>query len=871
MIAVIALVVVLRLRRAIAELRAFIALTRGAPEPPSVAPPVAATAAPPPAAAVEPEPRPAAPPPPPPAAQPEIPIYTPPAPRPSAAPQVPPSIATNNAWAIDWENLVGIKLFSWIAGIALVLAAVFLFKYSVEHGWLRPAIRAGFGLVTGIVLLVVCELRVARDYRFTANALDGAGIAILYATLYALHARWHLWPGGVVFVGMLLVTAAAVFLSTRRDSVFVALLGLLGGFATPALLSTGENRPIELFSYLLLLNGGISWIAWRKRWPLLTGISVVLTVIYQWGWISRFLDASQLPLAAAIFVAFAIVAATSFFTRGEDGERTAVFRRIAAAGAVLPLLFAFFTAIVPAYGARFNVLFGFLMLVTAGLAAIAAWRGPTWLHDLGALATLLTFFIWLTVSYTAASWPWSLLWLAGFIALYLVTGVRVRSVATLAAGFLFFVFVGLAFRETSHATTLAGAMFALLAIVYLASLLMRQYALLVPAIAFSAIAVLALDNLSFGASLAAHTVLFTAAFALAWIADWSWIALAAIPFYACAIGFAPTHGNVEPLVFAAAIYALFLAYPLLLGARVKRSPFPHLAAVLASLILAVRAYYALEKLGYDDVIGLLPLGVAALLVLLLWRLLRDEPSVVSRTAFVAGSALAFITAAVPLQLSNEWITIAWALEGTALAWLFQRIPHRGLLVWSGGLFAAVVARLLLNPAVLDYHAKSATPIVNWYLYTYLVCAIAMYAGARFFDAHAARGAIAAGATALLFALVNIEVADWYSTGDTLTFNFFSSTLAQDLTYTFAWTLFAIAMLVIGIAFRVRGARVAALGLLLVTILKCFLHDLARLGGLYRVASLFGLAVSLVLVGVLLQRFVMMRSASETSGAPTGTT
>jgi uncharacterized membrane protein len=60
--------------------------------------------------------------------------------------------------------------------------------------------------------------------------------------------------------------------------------------------------------------------------------------------------------------------------------------------------------------------------------------------------------------------------------------------------------------------------------------------------------------------------------------------------------------------------------------------------------------------------------------------------------------------------------------------------------------------------------------------------------------------------------------------------------------------------------------VAALGLLLITILKCFLHDLARLGGLYRVASLFGLAVSLVLVGLMLQKFVMMKRESQQPSA-----
>jgi uncharacterized membrane protein len=123
----------------------------------------------------------------------------------------------NSLKGIDWESLVGIKLFGWIAGIALVLAAVFLFKYSIDHGWLRPAVRATMGLLTGVTLLIVCELRLARNYRFTANAMDGAGIAILYATLFALHGTWHLWPATAAFLGMLVVTAAAVFLSTRRD------------------------------------------------------------------------------------------------------------------------------------------------------------------------------------------------------------------------------------------------------------------------------------------------------------------------------------------------------------------------------------------------------------------------------------------------------------------------------------------------------------------------------------------------------------------------------------------------------------------------------------------------------------------------------
>src|SRR5207248_359420 len=163
---------------------------------------------------------------------------------------------------------------------------------------------------------------------------------------------------------------------------------------------------------------------------------------------------------------------------------------------------------------------------------------------------------------------------------------------------------------------------------------------------------------------------------------------------------------------------------------------------------------------------------------------RIEPArerFLARLALVAGAALAFITVAIPLQLDKQWITIGWALEAAALVWLFRRIPHRGLLVWSGALFAAVFVRLLFGDDVF-IHAASRLPIVNWYLYTYLVSAAAFFIAARMLpDDEAKRYAfirpvLSSGATILLFFLVNIEIADYYSTGSVLTFNFFSSSL-----------------------------------------------------------------------------------------------
>jgi uncharacterized membrane protein len=270
--------------------------------------------------------------------------------------------------------------------------------------------------------------------------------------------------------------------------------------------------------------------------------------------------------------------------------------------------------------------------------------------------------------------------------------------------------------------------------------------------------------------------------------------------------------------------------------------------------------------GLDPVIGVLPIAEALLTCLLLVQLLRLEPPgerVLGRLALVAGAALAFVTVAMPLQLEKEWITIGWALEGAALAWLYGRIPHRGLFYASNGLLAVVFIRLALNPSVFEYQARGLR-VWNWYLYTYLICAAAMFAGALFLSRtrgskpavlRHASSLLTGGGTILLFLLLNIEIADFYSGGSTITFNF-SATLAQDLTYTLGWAVFALGLLGAGLVLRSRPGRIAALLLLVATVVKCFLHDLGRLGGLYRVGSFVGLAVCLALVALLLQRFVL---------------
>jgi uncharacterized membrane protein len=1175
--------------------------------PRAAAPPTAERAAPPPATKevvtpAAPVPRPAAPPPivptppvPPPvvpraaqqppsaAAHPEPPPAPPPPPIPPRADMPPPRDIWRDMIAapaallekVDWEQIVGVKLFSAVAAIALVLAAVFFLRYSLDRGWLAPVVRVAIGIVVGTALLVVCELRAAHRYRITANALDAAAVAILFSTFFAAHALWNLIPSPVTFGLLALVTVLAVLLSIRHDSLFIALLGLVGGFSTPALLSTGENRPIPLFVYLLLLNIGLAWVAVRKQWPVLTLLTLALTTIYQWGWVITFLSSSQLTLGMGIFLVFAVASfvALTLGRRGRGGSVESTLDASSLGASAMPLAFAIFLAAVPQYGVHAALLFGFLLLVVIGLTAVAIVQRDDRLHAIGATATLLVFAVWLATSYAASAWrlaiaftvvfaiffalapmaaaragrPFSSLGsrtiyaapillfvfpvivgiepaaaspLVPFAGLFVVLAVIAwRALALNEAG-LYFVaaFFAVAAEASWSATHLvadrlgpAVALYSVFALFYLgvpavwrrrgqemqprwgagtlliASLVLLHFlaagssaaaavwglalllailnaglfiesaagampmlsaagailswivlavwwdraaaavgalpsllvvtgltlimlgghawahstaersrvqaaspigfrhgiylalvgqlflaiaarspqfsappwplfgALLVMTLATTAaalnvaqpelhaagviaaaIVVLSLSQTSAavwgstalaaaevvvayaagslvlltrvrqfpplapsagavaalfvaeacvtnaahaaGASLlapsiAAHVVNLSLILAIVWQRRWPWVAEAAVvPAWLAAATWQGDHPSAAAwkgaLVLAAALYGVFVAYPFVLNRRARDSRHPSFTAVAGSVFFFFAARRAFLAGGLQGYVGIIPVAEGVVMALLLRQLLQAQPAHerdLGRLALVAASALSFATVAIPLQLSNQWITIGWALEGAALAWLYRRVPHKGLLYATAALLAVVFVRLALNPAVFVYEPRGSMRILNWYLYAYLTSAVAMLAAAWWLSKTDDRIApsvprtssvVPALAVIVLFILLNIEVADFYATGPEITFRF-GATLAQDLTYTLCWLVFGLGLLTAGIYLKNRYSRIAAVALIGVTASKAFLYDLGSLGGLYRVGSLVGLAVSLSLVALALQKFVLL--------------
>lgn len=170
--------------------------------------------------------------------------------------------------SFDFEEIFGRRLPIWAGGITLAVAGVFLVRYSIEAGLLTPMVRVALSFIFGTLLLAAAEAAFrfedrVRDER-VRQALAGAGLATLYAAFYLAGTQYELMGQSLAFLGLAGVTALAIFLS-YRFGLPSAVLGLVGGFAAPALVG-GEDANLPMLAlYLALVTGGLTQTANRQR------------------------------------------------------------------------------------------------------------------------------------------------------------------------------------------------------------------------------------------------------------------------------------------------------------------------------------------------------------------------------------------------------------------------------------------------------------------------------------------------------------------------------------------------------------------------------------------------------------------------------
>lgn len=191
--------------------------------------------------------------------------------------------------SFSFEQQFGARLPVWIGGIALALSGFYLVKYSIEKNLLTEEVRVALGAIFGIALIAAARyIREKKqdmaDGTRIAQALCGAGIADLYATVFAATSLYHMLPQTLGFIGMAVVTALAVILSLRHGMP-IALLGLMGGFITPGLIGSDHPSAVTLFIYLYCVLAGLFAVIRQKNWWVLSVPAILASFVWVLFWV----------------------------------------------------------------------------------------------------------------------------------------------------------------------------------------------------------------------------------------------------------------------------------------------------------------------------------------------------------------------------------------------------------------------------------------------------------------------------------------------------------------------------------------------------------------------------------------------------------
>ena len=816
------------------------------------------------------------------------------------APVEEPVVATDGA-ATDWartsasiERMVAANWLVWVGGAALALGGIFLVRFAWEQGYFGPLARTIAATLAGIAMIAASEWlrrRVPADAEGQISRapllVAAAGAVTLYGAAYAAGPLYQLIPPELTLVGFVLASAIAVGLAVIHG-VFLAALGLTGGYVAPLLVGGGTPDPVLLLTYAtvvtlacLVLVRAFGW--GRTVWIALAGAGMwmVLGVMMS--------GLANTPIAITGYATALVIAATAFAWsdadaaiirhRGEAALPPPNQTLVAAIGSWIVAGAGLLMATLATDGERRDPLL--IALALYGAAAIlAGWRKPAFeIAPVFAMAAFLLGLFLVPVSMVVPGLygpDGTLLQPFGepasetyrFIA-FAVTGalasglggwfaMRTLRHPTLMAvvsaftplGLLLIAFHQLGVDQQHFIWGLAGGLLAMLNLLALEGMRRSARGLDGAKEAASAysLAAFAASMFAVGASLGEM---------------WMTVMLAA---HLPALAMIDRRFNLPALRLCASIAALVVSArslwpPEILSYQLSSVPVLNELALLYGLPIlcfwgAARLFAVNLKSGAAPLVEALDVGALVLLTVLVGLEVRHV---------VTGGNLATGAPGLVEMSAYTVVFLALALGLDARRGSEQR-PLMIVAVDGVYILAAVAAvlglGLLANPLLSGWGDRSVIdgpPLLNLLASSYLP-PVAVF-GVHALLARRQGRALAGNASgfialALVFLYLSLEVRNafhvdlWLQAGPI--------TEAESYAYSITWLLFAVAILIVGMARKSVAIRHAAMAVLALSVAKVFVLDMAALTGVLRAASFMGLGVALIGIAYLYQRVVFRR-------------
>jgi uncharacterized membrane protein len=771
----------------------------------------------------------------------------------------------------NMEQALASRWFVWIGGVAIAIGGLLFVKYAFDHSLISPTLQILIALIVAMILILAGDrMRRAEDTSYVPAALSASGLVVAFGAIFAAYGLYELVSSGVAFVGLGLVGLLSLWLSLKQGPL-IAALGLAGSFVTPTLIQAANPNAWTFFPYFLIILAASFAVLRKRPWWWLGYIGIAGSATWAVLWMhGPYVGADVLPLG---LYALAFGAISFFSIKGRDalslGEGSLLHPtkmsptlQLGAVGAGVASLILALLVFKAQHGTTAITLFALGMIAVCALAWFK--RGETGAALGAALLTGLVFMGWPHFSYL--SWDF-LIDIFGRVTIDNPAEARrfLRIMFGAGAAFTTFGLLGV-YRKTpslnwAWLAATAPVVFVGGSVVNARSMLIdRGWAVISIIVASVLWAVIyhRRGKLVDGAENQTSGVLAVGVAAGLWFG---------------------AHMLFEGVELTLAISALAFVFAYLTRNLAVRM-FGPVAAAFGS-IAALRLFFSRE-LWTDDRSLLLgqhwPLYGYGIPVLLFWfafRMLRSTGHVRSATGLEAVS-LGLLISLVSVELrvligggvAHDNFSLL-EISSHLLAWLGgaygllyrQEIYSSFTSKWGSRILLGVscigligLSLLVLNPIVTGDRIEGGA-LINTLWLAYFAPVVVLAFIARKLDAVGLlkwRPALGVLCLVLVVVFVTLEVKRLFN-GPHLIAEFSSD--AESYAMSAAWLILAVSLLIAGLRMNRKTIRHGGLAVMILALLKTFAYDLWQLGGLWQIASVMGIGLSLVGIGWLYTKFI----------------
>ena len=308
------------------------------------------------------------------------------------------------------------------------------------------------------------------------------------------------------------------------------------------------------------------------------------------------------------------------------------------------------------------------------------------------------------------------------------------------------------------------------------------------------------------------------------------------------------------LLFQTAVFLLFIAADMAPNLRRRAAGWEEWVRLAVNPFVFYATSYALLNDDHHDWMAALALLLAVVYAALARAGLALRPPDRRTLLVTLGTAVTFVTLAIPVQLESNWITIAWAVEAVALLWAGLETGARPLRALSSLVFGLALCRFQFLDTPWDSR-EPFTPVFNRYFLGMLAVAACLAAAAYLYGRARPRAALTAGlvAFAVLWIGSSVEAYTYFSVQARAPAYpvraeeaFYHFRWAAQLALSLLWSTYAGLFTAAGFQRQSRALRTTGLVLFGITLAKVLMVDIWELRQFYRIVAL--LALGLVLLG-----------------------